>query len=184
MTNQLQESPLRTQWKSQKNGGRWRMKQDRRITTRTILRLSLWIVLIITPVVLFIQNQAHAIVIPIQSVRQMAFSICDSSDYRNQVVQALSSEGCAFAGGMGVNARSFLYFDGDAHSLNQMMLNLAECPVTRVTCKFEELSRACDWQVLKDDRSFQVTVNLNSMRVKRGEVSIPEIPPRRPPLEE
>ena len=135
-------------------------------------------------VLLLSQSLAHGIVIPIPSLRNIAHSVCDTSQYRHEIYQALNAEGSVFRGGMGVNARSFLNFDGDSQALNQMMLELSECPATRVTCEFKKSNSQCDWQIVHKDRSFHVTVNLNSKRLRRDEVSIPKIRRQRPPMED
>lgn len=135
-------------------------------------------------VVLLSQSLAHGILVPIPSLRNIAHSVCDTSQYRHEIYQALNAEGSVFRGGMGVNARSFLNFDGDSTALNQMMLELSKCPATRVTCEFKKVNGGCDWQILHEHRSFQVTVNLNSNRVRRDEVSVPEFRQHRPPMED
>ena len=133
---------------------------------------------------LLLHSSAHGIVIGIPSLRNIAFSICDHPQYRHQVFRALNAQGSTFRGGMGFNARSFLNFEGDSKAINQMMREFSECPATRVTCEFKKVNGHCDWQIVHDDRSFHVTVNLNSDRVRRDDVSVPTIRRHRPPMED
>ncbi|HEX5176638.1 MAG TPA: hypothetical protein VFV83_06400 [Chthoniobacteraceae bacterium] len=97
-----------------------------------------------------------------------------------QVRAALNRGDCKFVRGEYVNRSTHLRYSGGTKALNEMLAELTKCPGVVLTIETaEKFNGPGDWSVSSQPGSnqflFHVVVNLQSERIKREELRVPEL---------
>lgn len=118
---------------------------------------------------------AFAIVVRITSASQIVFSSEYPQHAREKVRDALACGNSRFVDGVTNMRKTTLNFNGDAKSLNEMLLKLTECPAAVVYVSFRNLDNECDWRLVytTDNHRFHAIVNLQSNQIDLEDHAIP-----------
>jgi hypothetical protein len=107
-----------------------------------------------------------------------SFSVNYPESGQALVMKALNRKDCKCLGGYFINWFTTLNYAGGTDALNGFVADLARCPKSTVSVRFKKDAGNQDWTLLYsplETNHFDVTINLNSKKLKLDDLRLPEI---------